>query len=154
MAVADLAHPRQVRSFPVSGQIASEVSFAASTKGDQLLAWKTCSRAGACSVREVVRRAGARFSGPGRLGPIEATEAPAAALSASGEGLIGWIARGHVLTADLRPKGMQFGSAHTVSSAGDATDLALQFAPTGTAMAIWSEGVLAPEVVGAVYRGS
>jgi len=150
--VADVSHPRQARAFSVSGQIASDLSFTTDAKGDQLLAWKTCTRSGACSVRQAVRRAGARFIGPGRLGSIESTEAPSAALAPSGAGVIAWITRGDVLASELGAGATRPGSPQTVSGAGLATDLVVQAGPSGTALAAWSQGVLAPEVVGAIDR--
>jgi hypothetical protein len=150
--LADLSHPRQTRAFPVSGQIASDLVFASDGKGDQLLAWKTCTRAGSCSVREVVRRTGTRFAGPARLGGVEPAEAPSAALTPSGAGVVGWIARGEVLASEVRAGAVRFGAARIISDAGDASGLALQGGPASTALAAWSQGVLAPHVVGAAYR--
>jgi hypothetical protein len=151
--VADASHPRQARAFPVSGQIASDLSFTADGKGDQLLAWKTCTRAGACSVREAVRRSGARFAGPARLGATDPAEAPSAALTSSGVGVVGWIARGDVFGSELPAGAVRFGAVRRVSSSGDASGLVLEGGPTSTALAAWSQGVLAPQVVGAAYTG-
>ncbi len=149
--IADLALPKQVRSFAVLGQIAAGLSFAQDPRGDQLLSWKTCTRAGACTVRAAVRRPGRSFDGPRRLGSIEAGQSPSAALSRNGEGLIAWVHQGHVLAAALAPHRTRFGGAHTVSGTNYAADLTLAFGPGRTALAVWSQGTLAPEVVGSVF---
>jgi hypothetical protein len=39
-----------------------------------------------------------------------------------------------------------------VSATNHAADLTLAFSPAGFAMAVWSQGTLAPDVVGALYR--
>lgn len=152
VALADLAHPRQVRSFVIPGTIASGLSFAGDARGDQLLAWKSCAVSGACAVREAVRRAGRRFAAPARLGSVDAAGAPVATLASGGEGLVGWVDQGHVIATALRPTAVRFGASHTVSATNYAADLTLGFGASGAAVAAWSQGTLAPDVVGAVYR--
>jgi hypothetical protein len=149
---ADVANATAVGAFPVAGQIASGLSLVADGRGDQVLAWKTCTRGGVCSVWASVRRRGGGFSGERRLGSIQASESPSAALSGKGQGLVGWIEHGHVLAAELRASARRFSAAHTVSNTHFAYDLTLQFGPSGSALAAWSQGTLAPEVVGATFR--
>ena len=74
------------------------------------------------------------------------------AFSSSGDALAGWIGSGHVLAAELRPRATRFLSAHVVSSTIYAANLSLTFGPAGAAIAAWSQGTLAPDVVGAVFR--
>lgn len=150
--LADLTHPKRVKSVRVPGEIASGLSFVQNARGDQLLSWRACTTGGTCSTREVLRRAGRRFGAPRRLGSIDPGEEPTAALAPSGAGLVGWIDGGRVLAAGLRASTVRFAAARVVSETGLATDLTLGFGPTGTALAVWSEGTLAPQVLGAVYR--
>ncbi len=150
--VADLAHPKQTRSFAVPGEIPSALSFAESARGDQLLNWKACDIGGSCSVRVVLRRAGRRFGTPKRLGSVDTGEEPAATLAPNGAGLVGWIDRGRVLAAGLPRSTARFAAPRVVSDTGLDDGLALGFGPTGTALAVWSEGTPAPEVFGAVYK--
>ncbi len=72
-------------------------------------------------------------------------------MAASGESLVGWIHHGHVLVADLRLRAKKFAPFHTVSSTDYAADLTLGFGLAGDALASWSQGTLAPDVIGAVY---
>jgi hypothetical protein len=150
--VADMAHPGQSKAFPIASTVASGLSFASDPGGDQVLAWKTCTAKNACVAHAVIRRAGHRFTRPIRLDSIDAAESPVAALAPSGEALVGWIDRGHVLAAELPPDASRFGGAQVVSSTNFAADLALGFAPSGFAIAAWSQGTLAPDVIGTVYR--
>ena len=152
LATADLAHPRHTTTFAVSGTVASGLAFGADANGDQVLAWKACTWSATCSVRAVVRLGGKSFGRPARLGSIDATEAPAIAVSSGGDALAGWISGGHVLAAELRPHATRFLGAHVVSSTTFAANLALTFGPAGEAVAAWSQGTLAPDVVGAVFR--
>ena len=152
VVTADLAHARRTTTFAVPGTIASGLTFGADGHGDQVIAWKACTWSEACSVRAVVRSGGKSFGRPLRLGSIDATEAPTVAFSSSGDALAGWIGAGHVLAAELRPRATRFLNAHVVSSTIYATNLSLTFGPAGAAIAAWSQGTLAPDVVGAVFR--
>jgi hypothetical protein len=152
VATADLAHPRHTTTFAVSGTIASGLAFGADAHGDQVIAWMACTWSATCSVRAVVRSGGKSFGRPVRLGSIDATEAPTVAVSSGGDALAGWIAGGHVLAAELRPHATRFLRAHVVSSTTFAANLSLTFGPAGAAIAAWSQGTLAPDVVGAVFR--
>jgi hypothetical protein len=151
LAAADLSSPRRTTTFAISGTIASGLTFAADARGDQVLAWKACTWMATCSVRAVLRPAGGRFAAPVRLGSIDASDGPAAAVAPSGEALIGWIDRGHVLASHLSARATRFSAVHTVSSTDYAANLTLAFAG-GEALAAWSQGTFAPTVVGAVYR--
>jgi hypothetical protein len=149
---ADISHPRQWKTFAISSTIASGLSFASDSAGDQLLAWRTCTWSVKCTVRVAVRRAGRRFSGPVRLGSVDAAEMPVAALGPHREGLIGWIDNGHVLASQLSANAGRPSSAQTVSSTNYAADLNIAFSPSDYAVATWSQGTLAPDVMGATYR--
>jgi hypothetical protein len=152
--LADLGSSTR-RTFSVTGEAASGVVLAGGAKGDQVAAWKSCTRAGSCSVRAAVRPAGRGFGAAQRLGAIDPGQSPAAAVSRGGEGLVGWIAGGHVLAAERRPGGGRLGSTRTVSSTSYAANLTIAFGGGGggQALAAWTQGTLAPDVVGAVFRG-
>ncbi len=152
VVTADLAHPRRTATFSVSGTIASGLALDADAHGDQVIAWKACTWSATCSVRAVVRSGAGSFGRPLRLGSMDATEAPALSMSSGGDALAGWIAGGHVLAAELRPHATRFLGAHVVSSTTFAANLSLTFGPAGAAIAAWSQGTLAPDVVGAVFR--
>ncbi len=152
VAEVDLAHPRRITAFPIAGTIASDLTFAGDAHGDQVLGWKTCTWSATCSTRAAVRSAGRSFGRPQQLGSIDAAEAPAVAVSAGGAALVGWIDRGHVLARGLQPRATRFSAPDLVSATNYAANLALTFGPANTALAAWSQGTLAPDVVGAVYR--
>ncbi len=149
---ADLAHPRRTTTFPVAGTIASGLAFSGDGRGDQVLAWKACTWGAICSTEAAVRSAAKSFGRAVRLGSIDATEAPALAVSGSGAALLGWIDRGHVLACPLKPRATRFTAPGVVSATNYAANLALTFGPTNMAIAAWSQGTFAPDVVGAVYR--
>jgi hypothetical protein len=152
VVAADLAHARRTTTFGVAGTIASGLTFAGDGHGEEVIAWKACTWSATCSVRAVVRSGGKSFGRPLRLGSIDATEAPAVSVSSGGDALVGWISAGHVLAAELRPHGTRFLAAHVVSTTNYAANLALTFGPAGAAIATWSQGTFAPDVVGAVFR--
>jgi len=152
VVTADLAHARRTTTFAVPGTMASGLTFGADGQGDQVIAWKACTWNATCSVRAVVRSGGKSFGRPLRLGSIDATEAPTVAFSPSGDALAGWTGSGHVMAAELRPRASRFLSAHVVSSTVYASNLSLTFGPAGAAIAAWSQGTFAPDVVGAVFR--
>jgi hypothetical protein len=99
-----------------------------------------------------LRSAGGRFGRAARLGPIDASGGPKVTIAPSGEALVGWIERGHVVIADRRPGARALGAGRVVSRTNLAAALALAFGPGGEALAAWTQATLAPAVVGAVYR--
>jgi hypothetical protein len=150
---ADLAHPRRSTSFAVSGTTASGLALAGDQNGDQVAAWTACTWNDACSVQAAARSAGRPFQRPARLGSIDPFQPAAAAVSSAGHGLLAWIDQGHVLARALRPRATRFSPPVVVSPTNYAANLALTFGPAGAAVAAWSQGTLAPDVVGAMYRG-
>jgi hypothetical protein len=153
VVVSDLGARTRANAFPIAGQVESGVTFAGDAAGDQVVAWKACDLTPACSVRAVVRRAGGRFGTPARLGAIDADQDPAAAISSKGEALVGWLAGGHVLAAARSLTARAFAAATQVSGTTFAAALTLSFGPAGRALAAWTQGTFAPDVVGAAYRG-
>jgi hypothetical protein len=149
--VADLAGRVRARTFSIPGQVAAGVTLAANVRGEQVVAWKTCDVFASCSVRAASRGAGGRFGTPQRLGTIDASQAPAAAVAPDGKALVGWISGGHVLFAGRPSAGGRFGSPTTVSSTTQGYDLTVAFGPASHALAAWTEGTLAPRVVGAFH---
>ncbi len=152
-AVADLVRRVQVRAWAIDGQLASGLSFATDTGGAQLLAWKVCDLSGSCSVEAVARDSGGRFGAPVGLGRIDASQAPAAAVSPRGSGLVGWIDSGHVIAAARARRAPRFLPARLVSPTKFAADLTIGFATARTAIAAWTQGAFAQSVMESVFKG-
>jgi hypothetical protein len=152
--VADLTRPVRVRAFPIDGLLASGLSLATDASGAQVLAWRVCDQAGSCSVEAVTRDSGRRFGQPARLGPTDASQAPAAAVSHNGVALVGWIHRGHVLAAARARRARRFGAPRVVSATNFAADLTVGFGTGAEAIAAWTQGTFAQSVMGAVFNGS
>jgi hypothetical protein len=149
VAVADF-HGRPVaRRFQVAGRLASGLTLVGDAKGDEVVAWKTCDVLGTCTVRAASRPAGKRFGAPQRLGLVDPGEAPAAAVSSSGEALVAWISGGRVLVADRRHATGRFGSPVTVARTTQASEVAVAFGSTGQALAAWAQGLVTPALRGA-----
>jgi hypothetical protein len=151
-SVSDLGAAAARRVFGVGGEVASGLAPAGDPRGDQLVAWRSCGPSGSCSVRAAVRPAGGQFGGSVRLGAIDPGQSPAAAVGPDGEGLVGWISRGHVFAAERTRGSGGLGAPRLVSNTSFASGLALAFAGSRTALAAWTQGTLAPDVVGAVFR--
>jgi hypothetical protein len=152
-AAADLAGRVRVRAWEIDGQLASGLSFATGPEGAQLLAWKVCDLSGSCSVEAVTRDSGRRFGAPIGLGRIDPSQAPAAALSPRGAGLVGWIDRGHVMAAARARRAPRFLPPRVVSPTNFAADLTIGFGAARTAIAAWTQGTFAQSVVEAVFKG-
>lgn len=152
-AIADLGRNVHRRAFEIPGMLASGVSLASSPGGGQVLSWKVCTLVGSCRVEAVVKDDGGRFGQPMTLGRIDASQAPAAAMSNSGTALVGWIDGGRVFAAARARRARRFVPAHLVSGTDSAMDLTLGFGPGKTAMAAWSEGTFTETVMGAVFKG-
>jgi hypothetical protein len=136
---ADLSSKLRPRTFSVAGQAASGLGFAGAGNA-QSLAWETCNGSGDCAARAVLRRAKGGFGRVQRLGSIDATDAPATAVSAHGNAVVAWVENGHVLAA-VTP-GSRFSHPRTVSPTNFAADLALAASPRGRVLAVWTQGTL------------
>jgi hypothetical protein len=152
-AVADLGRNVHRRSFEVPGMLASGLSLATSPSGAQVLSWKLCELVGSCRVEAVVKDGGGTFGSPMTLGRIDASQAPAAAISNSGTALVGWIDGGRVFAAARARRARRFVPPHLVSGTDSAMDLTLGFGPGKTAMAAWSQGTFTETLMGAVFDG-
>jgi len=141
-----------VSTFSVPGAVATGLSAAADLRGDEVLAWQSCTPSGACAGRAALRRAGGAFGRVLRLGAIDATDFPAAAVAPDGTRFVGWISGGHVLAAVAGARASSFAAPHLVSGTSYAADLRLAGGPRGSALAVWAQGTLTPEIVGAAYR--
>lgn len=148
--VADLSRHIRARTFEIPGLLASGLSFATDRSGAQVIAWKVCDLSGTCRAETVVKDRGRLFGHPISLGQIDPTAAPAAAVSPQGEGLVGWVDRGHVLAAARDRRARAFAPTRVVSRTNSAMDLTLGFGPT-SALAAWSEGTFTETVMGAVF---
>jgi hypothetical protein len=152
VAAADLAGRVRGRAFALAGQLAADVAVASDARGDSLLVWKACDRNAACAVYGASRAAGARFGAPQRLGAVDASQEPAAAIGARGQAIAGWIDNGHVFAAARGTARGRFGSPALVSGTNFAADLNLAFGPRGETIATWTQGTLAPSLMAAVHR--
>ncbi len=150
--VRDLGRSGATRTLSPPFEYGSDVTLAGNGAGDQVLAFDGCSSTGACVARAAVRHAGRAFSGAQRLQPIDSSQAVSAAISAGGDALVGWVSGGHVLAAERRPRAGSFGRTRIVSRTNYASDLTLAFGPGRNALAAWTQGTLAPIVVGAPFR--
>ena len=150
--LSDLRARARPAAFPVSGRLAAGLTVVGDPGGDQLVAWKACDPTPACTVHALLRRAGQPFGVPQRLGTIDAYQDPAAAISPSGTALVGWIDGGHVRAAARPLAARAFPAPRLVSSTTYAADLALAFGSEGQALAAWTQGTFAPDLVAAMYR--
>jgi hypothetical protein len=150
--IADLGRRPVARGLQVANEPASSLTFSGNRHGDEVIAWKTCDSTNACAVRAAIRRAGRRFGAPSLLGPIDASQSPAAAIGPAGDALVGWIDAGHVVAATHPLRSSGFSRPRRVSSTNGAADLTVGFNRVGDALAVWTQGTGAPSVIGAAYR--
>jgi hypothetical protein len=154
LVVSDLAANSRGRVYSVTGQAPSGLQIAGNGRGDQLVTWKLCGSSGACTAMAAVRRRGGQFGAAQSLGSIDPGQSPVAAVASDGDSLVGWIASGQALAAERTPAGSRLGPRRAISSTTYASNLALAFGPGRTALAAWTQGTLAPDVVGAAFSGS
>jgi hypothetical protein len=152
VAVADLGRRVHVRTFPIDGLLASGLTLASNAGGAQLLAWKVCDTSGSCSVETVARDRGKRFGQPLRLGRTDASQAPSAAVSASGVWVVGWIDGGRVLAASRFRRARRFVRPRVISSTNAAADLTLGLGAGNRGLAAWTQGVTFETVMGAAFK--
>jgi hypothetical protein len=150
--VADLGARPRGRPFPITGTVASGITAAGDGSGENVVAWKACDRAAACSVWAVFRRAGGRFASPTRLGAIDTAQAPVTAVGAGGRAVVAWVGSGRVLAAGRGPRDRGFAAPRPVATSSFAHDLTMAIAADGSIVAVWTQGTLSPSVVGAFYR--
>jgi hypothetical protein len=149
--VSDLTGSVRPRTFEVPGELASGLVLASNAHGDQVLVWKTCDALGSCSVRALSRATGHRFGAPARLGAIDVSQVPSAAVAPNGEALVAWITGGHVVVEDRRSAFSGFGPPTTVASTTSGSDPAVAFGPGGQALAAWTQGMAAPTLMAAFH---
>jgi hypothetical protein len=154
VVASDLAAGSRGRVFSVPGQTPSGLQIAGNGRGDELATWKLCGSPGTCTAMASVRRRGGQFGAAQGLGPIDPGQSPVAAVAADGDSLVGWIASGQAYAAERAPGASRLGGRRTISSTSYASNLALAFGPGHTALAAWTQGTLAPDVVGAAFSGS
>ncbi len=154
VVVSDLAASSRGRVYSVTGQTPSGLQIAGNGRGDQIITWKLCGSSGTCTVAAAVRRRGGQFGAAQNLGSIDPGQSPVAAVASDGDSLVGWISSGQAYVAERRPSDSRLGARRAVSSTTYASNLALAFGPGRTALAAWTQGTLAPDVVGAVFSGS
>jgi hypothetical protein len=131
-------------------RFASGLKLSGDARGDQLIAWKACGAG--CVVYAASRRAGGGFGAAFRLAEIDASETPQVSVGPDGAALAGWVTAGRVVVTVRAARGGGFGPGRTLSR-GLASNLALASGPAGEALAVWTQGTLAPQLDVAVYRG-
>ncbi len=149
--VADISRHTVARAVSPGNELATGLSLVADGRGDALMTWEGCLSAGTCTARAARRPAKGHFSAA-RLGAIDASEQPAAALAPSGTAIVGWVGSGHVYCASAGVRARSFGAPVQVSATNYATDLTVGVAPTGVALAAWTQGTFAQSVMGATLR--
>jgi hypothetical protein len=154
LVVSDLAAGSRGHVYAVSGQTPSGLQIAGNGRGDEVATWKSCGSPGTCTMMAAVRRRGGQFGTAQNLGPIDPGQLPVAAVASDGDSLVGWIASGQAYAVERTPGGSRLGARRAISSTSYASNLVLAFGPGRTALAAWTQGTLAPDVVGAVFSGS
>jgi hypothetical protein len=148
----DIAPHATVRNLSPANRLASGLSFAGDTGGDQAIAWESCTFQDACETQVDGRGAKSSF-GPARtLGGIDASQSPALAVGAHGQVLVGWVRGGKPVAATAPAPGRRFSGPTTLSSTTFALDLTVGYGSSGRALAAWTQGTLNPSVVGAALN--
>ncbi len=147
--VADLTR-RVSPSVISSSGAASGLSIAGDRRGEQALAWQACAPDGTCTVNASVRRARGSFGAPRALGPVDGSQPPAVAVTSGGQAVVAWINGGQVFAAVRGARAAGFGAARRISDTTFAADVALGAGPSGRVLAAWTQGTLAPAVVGSL----
>jgi hypothetical protein len=145
----DIAPHATVRNLSSASQLASGLSFAGDLGGDQAIAWESCTFQDACQTQVDGRGAKRSFGAPRTLGSTDASQAPALAVGAHGQVLVGWVRGGRPVAATASAPGRPFGAPSTLSSTTFALDLTVGLGSGGQALAAWTQGTLNPSVVGA-----
>jgi hypothetical protein len=149
---ADLSGHPQIRTLSPANRLASGLSFAASSAGDQGVAWQSCTVNASCTAQSAVRGAKAAFAGVSNLGASDASEAPAVSVGPRGQVLVGWVKGGRPTASVGSASRRRFGSPTVLSASAYAADMTVAFGPRSQALAAWTQGTLNPSVVGAAYR--
>jgi hypothetical protein len=145
---------RRARGRAVSplGELASELSAATGADGRQVLAWDGCSFAATCVARAASRpRATVPFGTAELLGAADGGEGTTVAVSARGLALVGRVDGGNVVVSTRRVGASRFGRAQAISRTGLDADPVVAFGPGRLALAVWTQGTLAPSVFARPY---
>jgi hypothetical protein len=143
------AQRRAVLSGPDA--LAAGLSLAGDSSGDEAVAWNECTVDGGCAVRAVLRPAGKAFSATAVLPAIDASQAPALAVSSRAGTVLAWVQQGHVLAVQAARGATRFGPAQLVSATNYAADLTVAFGAGRQALAAWTQGTLNQSLMGAVF---
>jgi hypothetical protein len=149
----DIAPHATVRDLSADGRLASGLSFSGDVAGDQELTWSSCTFQDACQAQAVGRSPKGSFGAVRTLGSLDPSQAPALAVSAHGQVLVGWVRGGKPVAATATSAGGRFGTPSTLSSTTFALDLTVALGSGSSGMAAWSQGTLNPSVVGAADSG-
>ena len=139
-------------TFAAAGEAASDVTLAGDARVAQVLAFEGCERSGRCWVQVAYRSRGGRFSAPVRVGTVDPGEAPAAAVSSGGNAVVGWVYRGRVYAVRRAPGAAGWGPARRLDRTPYASGLSLAGGARSEVAAVWVQGTVSPEVMGAELR--
>jgi hypothetical protein len=114
-----------------------------------MAAWQSCTAQAACQTQVDGRGAQGSFGPVRALGAIDASQAPAVAVGARGQVLVGWVRGGHPVVATASSAGRRLGAPVTLSATTFALDLTVGVGAQGAGLAAWTQGTLNPSVVGA-----
>jgi hypothetical protein len=149
---SDVRRGARARVLSAPDALAAGLSLAGDARGDEAVAWKECAVDGDCALRAALRPAGRAFSATAQLPRIDASQAPALAVSSRAGTLLAWIQQGHVLAVQAARRTARFGPAQLVSSTRNAADLTVAFGAGCQALAAWTQGTLNQSLMGAVFR--
>ncbi|MEV6649246.1 hypothetical protein [Streptomyces sp. NPDC051219] len=112
-------------------------------QGDALQVWTACdSAASSCyhRVQARIKRADGTLTPTGNLSPLgPVANWPQADSDDDGDSAVVWEQGGHVVGRRVSASGSLVGSLQQLSTSAPATTPAVAVAPTGTAMAVWTE---------------
>jgi hypothetical protein len=149
----DIAPHAAVRDLSPANRLASGLSFAGDVRGDQAMAWESCTAQAACQTQVAGRAAQGQYGSPRTLGAIDASQEPALDVGSQGQVVVGWVRGGKPVAATAAGPARPFGAPVTLSSTTFALDLTVGFGSGRQALAAWTQGTLNPSVIGAAYSG-
>ncbi len=142
----------RVHTLSAASTSAVGLSGAGSSDGAEVLTWQACDiAAGTCDTQAALRPTGAAWGPVQSLGAVDPTSFPVATQSSRGQSLVGWISNGRVQAAAAAPGASDFSLPVQLSSAANASDLALSFGAGTKAAAVWVQGTYDQKLVGARF---
>ncbi|MGH2857481.1 MAG: hypothetical protein ACRDMJ_08340, partial [Solirubrobacteraceae bacterium] len=91
---SDVGRGARARTLSPAGRLASGLTFAGDSAGDQALSWEECTFGDSCTVQAATRRAEGSFGPVRTLGSVDPSQAPALAIGPGGEAVVGLVRAG------------------------------------------------------------